>query len=142
MSFRKYLFKSPNADSDKLDDAVEGLEGSKKGDSIKQEEVTKGKPQYHKEWHLSDAFDSEDIIIEPEGDIPYDNYFLLALCLLVGWLVYVRQFGAGNNNNNNQNNANPPVNPVPQENDLPNNPPAPAEPFNRHLNPDPANGQM
>ncbi|KAI9296880.1 HCP-like protein [Neoconidiobolus thromboides FSU 785] len=30
-----------------------------------------------------------------------ENYIILILCLFVGWLVYIRQFGMGNNNNRN-----------------------------------------
>ncbi|KAI7856656.1 hypothetical protein BDC45DRAFT_503304 [Circinella umbellata] len=56
-----------------------------------------GRSDYSDDDDDNDDYSEEDELIE--------SLMILGLCLLVGWLVYMRQFRFGNNNNNNLNNA-------------------------------------
>ena len=56
-----------------------------------------GRSDYSDDDDDDDDYSEEDELIE--------SLMILGLCLLVGWLVYMRQFRFGNNNNNNINNV-------------------------------------
>ncbi|KAI9316211.1 hypothetical protein BX666DRAFT_1859377, partial [Dichotomocladium elegans] len=54
----------------------------------------------------SSGYDRDSEEDYSEEDELIESLMILGLCVLVGWLVYMRQFRFGNNNNNNNNNNN------------------------------------
>ncbi|KAI9275795.1 hypothetical protein BDA99DRAFT_496467 [Phascolomyces articulosus] len=96
----------------------------------------------------SDYSDDDDDDEYSEEDELIESLMILGLCLLVGWLVYMRQFRFGNNNNNNiinNNNAETPAgqrhpqSPVPPppaaaSAEPPNHDPSQPIPHNNHSN--------
>jgi SEL1 protein len=88
-------------------------EGKNSWDNIGEEMKHKYKIMRQKEREESERL-GEDVSDDPydldnlsEEDELIDSLLILGLCILVGYLVYVRQFrfGVGNNNNNNNRGA-------------------------------------
>lgn len=87
----------------------EGERITNKYQNDRKQRLLEGGEEYDDEVTAAAAAAKEEYVDEQEDEL-IESLMILGLCVLVGWLVYVRQFrfgnGQGQGNNNNNNNAN------------------------------------